>query len=155
MAQAKRMLTALCWTASYAIFLRKDGFTTFLGSVALRAMPANMGFHLPNHEDWNGHRSAIIPTLIHYPVEIILLCLRWYLAYGLSLRNLEEMMLERGINVDHSTITLWKYRPCRWYVSLYCPPLSVIGVNVIWTPSAPNTLLMVSKRGFASCANAL
>ncbi len=125
------------------------------GSVALRAMPANMGFHLPNHEDWNGHRSAIIPTLIHYPVEIILLCLRWYLAYGLSLRNLEEMMLERGINVDHSTITLWKYRPCRWYVSLYCPPLSVIGVNVIWTPSAPNTLLMVSKRGFASCANAL
>ena len=43
---------------------------------------------------------------LHYPVEIILLCLRWYLAYSLSLRNLEEMMLERGINVDHSTITL-------------------------------------------------
>ena len=38
---------------------------------------------------------------LHYPV-----CLRWYLAYSLSLRNLEEMMLERGINVDHSTITL-------------------------------------------------
>ena len=36
---------------------------------------------------------------LHYPV-----CLRWYLAYSLSLRNLEEMMLERGINVDHSTI---------------------------------------------------
>ena len=44
---------------------------------------------------------------LHYPVEIILLCLRWYLAYGLSLRNLEEMMLERGIGVDHSTIHRW------------------------------------------------
>ena len=43
---------------------------------------------------------------LHYPAEIILLRLRWYLAYSLSLRNLEEMMLERGINVDHSTITL-------------------------------------------------
>lgn len=33
--------------------------------------------------------------------------------------------------------------------------LSDTGVNDIWTPNAPNTLLMVSKRGFASCANAL
>ena len=47
---------------------------------------------------------------LHYPVEIILLCLRWYLAYGLSLRNLEEMMLERGIGVDHSTIHRWVLR---------------------------------------------
>ena len=47
---------------------------------------------------------------LHYPVEIILLCLRWYLAYGLSLRNLEEMMLERGIRVDHSTIHRWILR---------------------------------------------
>jgi len=44
---------------------------------------------------------------LHYPLEIILLCVRWYLAYSLSLRNLEEMMQERGITVDHSTVHRW------------------------------------------------
>jgi putative transposase len=34
----------------------------------------------------------------------MLLCVRWYVAYPLSLRNLEEMMRERGLFVDHSTI---------------------------------------------------
>ena len=38
---------------------------------------------------------------------MILLCVRWYLAYGLSLRNLEEMMAERGVTVDHATIHRW------------------------------------------------
>jgi putative transposase len=36
--------------------------------------------------------------------EIILLVVRWYLSYALSYRDIEEMMLERGIDVDHSTI---------------------------------------------------
>ncbi|RSB24211.1 IS6 family transposase, partial [Enterobacter cloacae] len=36
---------------------------------------------------------------LHYPVDIIAQCVRWYLAYALSLRNLEEMMAERGIHV--------------------------------------------------------
>jgi putative transposase len=36
--------------------------------------------------------------------SVILLCVRWYLAYNLSLRNLEEMMAERGISVDHATV---------------------------------------------------
>lgn len=35
---------------------------------------------------------------------VILLCVRWYLAYSLSLRDLEEMMAERSIGVDHTTI---------------------------------------------------
>ncbi len=39
--------------------------------------------------------------------SVILLCVRWYLAYGLSLRELKEMMAERGISVDHSTIHRW------------------------------------------------
>jgi transposase-like protein len=34
-------------------------------------------------------------------------CIRWYLAYSLSLRNLEEIMAERGIVVDHSTLHRW------------------------------------------------
>lgn len=37
----------------------------------------------------------------------MLLCVRWYVAYSLSLRNLEEMMAERGIEVDHSTVHRW------------------------------------------------
>lgn len=41
---------------------------------------------------------------------MILLCVRWYLAYNLSLRNLEEMMAERGISVDHSTMHRWVIR---------------------------------------------
>jgi transposase-like protein len=40
----------------------------------------------------------------HFDRSVILLCVRWYLAYSLSLRNLEEMMAERGISVDHATV---------------------------------------------------
>jgi transposase-like protein len=46
---------------------------------------------------------------LHYPVDIIAQCVRWYLAYALSLRNLEEMMAERGI-IDHSTLSRWVHR---------------------------------------------
>jgi putative transposase len=42
-----------------------------------------------------------------YPLDVILLCVRWYSAYPLSLRHLEEMMAERGISVDHSTVHRW------------------------------------------------
>ena len=41
---------------------------------------------------------------------MILLCVRWYLAYNLSLRDLEEMMAERGLCVDHSTVHRWVVR---------------------------------------------
>jgi putative transposase len=44
---------------------------------------------------------------LHYPLEVILRCVRWYVAYPLSLRHLEEMMAERGIAVDHSTAHRW------------------------------------------------
>ena len=44
---------------------------------------------------------------LHYPLDVILLCVRWYSAYPLSLRHLEEMMAERGISVDHSTVHRW------------------------------------------------
>jgi len=51
----------------------------------------------------------------HFQAEIILLCVRWYLRYPLSYRNLEEMMLERGLHVDHTTIYRW--------VQYYAPEL--------------------------------
>ncbi|WP_372403314.1 IS6 family transposase [Acinetobacter piscicola] len=47
---------------------------------------------------------------LHYPSDVIAQCIRWYLTYSLSLRDLEEMMAERGIQVDHSTIHRWIIR---------------------------------------------
>ena len=46
----------------------------------------------------------------HYEGEIILLNVRWYLKYALSYRNLKEMMAERGIKVDHTTIMRWVHQ---------------------------------------------
>ena len=46
----------------------------------------------------------------HFEREIILLNVRWYLRYALSYRDLEEMMLERGVTVDHTTIYRWVQR---------------------------------------------
>ena len=67
-----------------------------------------------------------------FPPEIVVLALRWYLRYGLSYRDVEELLAERGIEVDHVTIFRWVQRftplladaagPCRhsvgdrWYV---------------------------------------
>jgi putative transposase len=49
----------------------------------------------------------------HTPKPIILQCVRWYCAYALSYRNIEEMMAERGLSIDHSTLNRWviKYAP--------------------------------------------
>jgi transposase-like protein len=43
----------------------------------------------------------------HYEGEIILQSVRWYLRYALSYRDLEEMLAERGLSVDHTTIFRW------------------------------------------------
>ncbi len=42
--------------------------------------------------------------------EMILQCVRWYVAYPLSYRQIEEIMAERGLEVDHSTINRWVLR---------------------------------------------
>ena len=44
---------------------------------------------------------------LHYPLDVILTCVHWYVAYSLCLRHLEDMMAERGISVDHSTVHRW------------------------------------------------
>jgi transposase, IS6 family len=51
----------------------------------------------------------------HYESEIILLCVRWYLRYALSYCELEEMMQERSLSLDHTTIYRW--------VQAYAPKL--------------------------------
>jgi transposase-like protein len=47
---------------------------------------------------------------MRFPIDVILVCIRWYVAYPLSYRHLEEMMEERGASVDHSTINRWAIR---------------------------------------------
>src|SRR5438094_6504077 len=67
-----------------------------------------------------------------FPPEVIVLAVRWYLRFGLSYRDVEELLAERGIGVDHVTVYWWVQRftlllvgaarPCRhavgdrWYV---------------------------------------
>src|SRR5207245_10474972 len=46
----------------------------------------------------------------HFEDQIIILCVRWYLRYCLTYRDLEELTAERGLSVDHSTIARWVLR---------------------------------------------
>ncbi len=80
-----------------------------------------------------GGDKLIIPLLLmelhmnpfkgrHFQRDIILWAVRWYCKYGISYRELQEMLAERGVNVDHSTIYRWvqRYAPemekrLRWY----------------------------------------
>ena len=47
---------------------------------------------------------------LHYPTEVMLVCVRWYAAYPLSLRHIEEMTAERGVLVDHTTVHRWSIK---------------------------------------------
>src|SRR5438477_7032955 len=49
----------------------------------------------------------------HFPKDIILMGVRWYVAYPLSYRHVEELLEERGVPIDHATIQRWvvKYSP--------------------------------------------
>jgi transposase, IS6 family len=53
------------------------------------------------------------PALFHkrqFAAEIIVTCVRWYLRFSLSLRDVEELMAERGLSVDHTTVWRWTQR---------------------------------------------
>ena len=45
-----------------------------------------------------------------FPPEVITVAVRWYLRYGLSCRDVEELLAERGIDVDHVTVYRWVQR---------------------------------------------
>ena len=47
---------------------------------------------------------------MRFPVDVILVCIRWYAAYLLNYRHFEEIMEERGVLVDHSSINRWATR---------------------------------------------
>jgi len=56
---------------------------------------------------------------LHYPLDAMLTCVRWYVAYPLSLRHIEEMMQERGVFVDHSTVHRWAMKVLPVLVAIF------------------------------------
>jgi hypothetical protein len=57
---------------------------------------------------WSFPRSAFAG--FRFPSEVIVVAVRWYLRYGLSYRDVEELLAERGIEVDHVTVYRWVQR---------------------------------------------
>jgi IS6 family transposase len=59
-------------------------------------------------------RAAIPPRSsfagFRFPPQVIVLAVRWYLRFGLSYRDVEELLTERGVHVDHVTIYRWVVR---------------------------------------------
>ena len=59
-------------------------------------------------------RPATIPRSAFagfcFPPEVIVLAVRWYLRFGLSFRDVEELLAERGVEVDHVTVYRWVQR---------------------------------------------
>jgi len=62
---------------------------------------------VPLHVQLTNSTLRRVIKRLHFPLEVMLVCVRWYAAYPLSLRNLEEMMAERGVTVDHATVHRW------------------------------------------------
>src|SRR5437764_384409 len=56
-----------------------------------------------------------------FPPDVITLAVRWYLRYGLSYRDLEELLAERGITVDHVTVYRWVRRFSGWTMGVFVP----------------------------------
>src|SRR2546425_787640 len=68
---------------------------------------------MTNSASWGSATMAISFKGAHFPPDIILMGVRWYVAYPLSYRHVEELMEERGVSVDHATIQrrVVKYSP--------------------------------------------
>ena len=64
--------------------------------------------HAVRSRPWPPPRSAFAG--FRFPAEVIVVAVRWYLRYGLSYRDVEELLAERGIEVDHVTIYRWVQR---------------------------------------------
>ena len=66
---------------------------------------------------------------LHYPLEVMLVCVRWYAAYPLSLRHIEEMMAERGVVVDHATVHRWAIKILPVLTAVFRPQKRPVGLS--------------------------
>lgn len=66
---------------------------------------------------------------LHYPLDVMLTCVRWYVAYPLSLRHIEELMHERGVFVDHTTIHRWAMKMLPVLAAVYRRRKRLVGCS--------------------------
>jgi hypothetical protein len=101
---------------------------------------------LESARPWSPPRSAFVG--FRFPSEVIVVAVRWYLRYFLSYRDVEELLVERGVEVDHVTLFRWvqRFTPLladaarfarhapgdRWFVDE-----TYVKVNGVWRFSAP------------------
>ena len=64
---------------------------------------------------------------LHFPLEVMLVRVRWYGAYPLSLRHLEDMMAERGVFVDHTTVRRWAWKILPVLAAVCCTRNRLVG----------------------------
>jgi len=64
------------------------------------------GEMVPLHVQLQNSTLRGVLKRLHFPLAVMLECVRWYAAYALSLRNL-EVVIERGVRVDHATVHRW------------------------------------------------
>ena len=64
---------------------------------------------------WSPPTSAFAG--FRFPPEVIVVAVRWYLRYCLSYRDIEELLVERGVEVDHVTVYRWVQRFLRHEVA--------------------------------------
>ena len=76
----------------------------------LRARPEWADCRHENPPSAPGYRPAICLRRLLLPTDVIVLAVRWYLRFGLSFRDVEELLAERGVAVDHVTVYRWVQR---------------------------------------------
>ena len=81
------------------------------------------------------HSSTSVFAGFRFLPEVISLAVRWYLRYGLSYRDVEELLAERGITVDHVTIYRWVQRFTR--NSSRRPGRAVTHPGTVGSPTRP------------------
>ena len=79
--------------------------------------------------------TAKVLKRLRFPLDVMLPCVRWYVAYSLSLRDLEEMMGERAIGVDHSTVHRWVIKLVRLFEKTFRKHKRPVGEN--WRMDEP------------------
>jgi IS6 family transposase len=101
-------------------------------------------------------------SAVVFPVKIILLCVRWYCKYGITYRDLAEMMQGREVEVDASTIFWWvqRYAPelekrIRWYQGYRSPSLRVDATYAGATTSGESHVTLQSVEDWSRLAKGL
>jgi hypothetical protein len=71
--------------------------------------------------------SSFAPAGYRFPREVIAVAVRWYLRYGLSYRDVEELLAERGIVVDHVTVYRWVQTFTSMFIDVARPSRHAVG----------------------------